>query len=300
MASRDLVGFIGIGAMGAPMVRNLVRRDFELLLHDVVSERAAALAGPSVRVASSVGEVAESARWIVTMLPSLEAIEQVALGREGLVDRMSPGSTMIEMSTSKPGLSRLISQSLAQRGVAMLDAPVSGTTPAAESATLVAMVGGTAEILELCRPVLGAMCSQIYHCGGPGQGNAMKLALNLLVHVPALAAFEAMALAVKVGLDPVTLLDLLANGPAGSPIVLFKLRKAVERDFEPGSSVHVGVKDLELAIDLAREAGVPMLLPPVALQTYDYAEQAGLGDRDSSVMITLYERLLGIRVAATE
>jgi 2-hydroxy-3-oxopropionate reductase len=122
----------------------------------------------------------------------------------------------------------------------------------------------------------------------------MKLALNLLIYVPTLAAFETAALATKVGLDPRTLLEVIKSGAANSYIVTYKLGKALEQDYVPGGSVDVAVKDLELAIELAQEAGVPMLLPPVALQPFLYARSAGLGDRDTAVLMSFYERLLGI------
>jgi 3-hydroxyisobutyrate dehydrogenase-like beta-hydroxyacid dehydrogenase len=295
-STSDTVGVIGIGAMGAPMSRNLASRGFELVLCDAVSERAQALAGPGVAVAATPREVAERARRVITILPSLEAIEQVVLGTDGVLRGARDGSVLIEMSTSLPALSRRLSDELAGRGVRMLDVPVSGTTPAAEAGTLVGMVGGEADALDDCRPVLEAVCSRLFHCGGIGQGNAMKLAINLLIYVPTLAGFEALALGAKVGLDPRTLLDVVGSGAADSYIVKFKLGKALERDFVPGGSFDVAVKDLELAVELAREAGVPMLLPSLALQAFGYAKQAGLGQQDTAALVTLYEKLLGLNI----
>lgn len=300
MSREQTVGFVGVGAMGGPMARNLRRRDFELAIHDTAPGRVQALAGPGVTAVGSPREVAERAARVVTMLPSLDAIEAVALGSDGLVHGMQPGSVLIEMSTSRPPLSRKIAAALAERGFEMLDAPVSGTTPAAESGTLIGMVGGPAETLERCRPVLEAMCSQIHHCGGPGQGNAMKLAVNLLIYVPTLAAFESMALAVRAGLRPSTLVDILEHGPAGSPIMTYKLGKAIARDFEPGSNVDIAVKDLELAIEFARETHVPMMLPSLALQVFDHAKHIGLGPQDTSAVMTFYEQLLGFRLDEAE
>ena len=294
MSRQDAVGVVGLGAMGGRMTPNIRKGGFKLVVYDVVPERVQALVGPGVSSAGSPREVAERARRVITSLPSLAAIEQVVLGPDGLIQGVGDGSVLIEMSTSLPELSRKLAGRLAERGAAMLDAPVSGTTPAAESGTLVAMVGGRPETLEDCRPVLETICSQIFHCGGPGQGNAMKLALNLLIYVPTLAAFETAALATRVGLDPRTLLEVIKSGAANSYIVTYKLGKALEQDYVPGGSVDVAVKDLELAIELAQEAGVPMLLPPVALQPFLYARSAGLGDRDTAVLMTFYEKLLGI------
>src|SRR5438046_5857436 len=155
------VGLVGVGAMGSRMGRNLVRRGFELVICDALPERTRALEGPGVTVAACPREVAERARRVISMLPSLQAIEEVAIGRDGLVAGAGEGSVLIEMSTSTPQLSRHLSAELAERGVRMLDVPVSGTTPAAESATLVGMVGGDKEVLEDCRAVLEAMCSRL-------------------------------------------------------------------------------------------------------------------------------------------
>ena len=292
----DTVGIVGLGAMGSRIAPNLRKRGFELVVYDVLPDRIRALEGDGVRGAGSPREVAEEARRIITFLPNLDAIEAVVLGERGLAEVMGPGTVLIEMSTSTPELSRRLAAVLAERGAAMLDSPVSGTTPAAETATLVAMVGGPDDALEDCRPVLEAICSQIFHCGGPGQGTAMKLALNLLVYVPVIAAFEAAALAAKVGLNPRTLLDVINSGAAKSYIIDYKLTKALARDYVPGGSVDVAVKDVELAIRMAEEAGVPMLLPPVALQSLLYAKAAGLGDQDTAILLSFYEKLLEVEI----
>jgi 3-hydroxyisobutyrate dehydrogenase-like beta-hydroxyacid dehydrogenase len=290
------VGLVGVGAMGSRMAPNLREGGFELVICDVVAERAAALAGPGVEVAPTPRAVAERASTVITMLPSLQAIEQAVLGADGLAEGFKPGSVLIEMSTSLPTLSRRLGAALAERGVQMLDSPVSGTTPAAEAGTLVAMVGGDPAVLEACRAVLAAMCSQIHHCGSQGQGNAMKLALNLLIYLPTLAGFETLALAAKCGLDLHTLVDVISSGSASSYIVEYKLNRALERDFVPGGSFDVAVKDLELALDLAHDVGVPLQLSPLALQTFSYAKTIGMGGQDTAALITLWERLLGLEM----
>ena len=282
--------------MGGRMARNLLRGGFELVICDVAPERTKALEGPGVTVAATPREVAERARRVITMLPTLHVIEEVVLGPDGFADGAGDDSVLIEMSSSKPPLSRRLAAELAARGIRMLDVPVSGTTPAAEAGTLVGLAGGEAEVLEDCRPVLDAMCSRVFHCGAVGQGNAMKLAINLLIYVPSLVGFEALALGAKVGLDPKMLLEVIGSGAADSYIVKYKLGKALERDFVPGGSIDVAVKDLELAVELAQEAGVPMLLPPLALQAFSYAKQAGLGQQDTAVLVTLFEKLLGLEI----
>lgn len=292
----DTVGVIGLGAMGSRIVPHLRKRGFELVVYDIRPERIRAVEADGIRGAASPAAVAHEARRIITFLPTLEAIEEVVLGERGLRNVMGPGTVLIEMSSSTPALSRRLAAELAQRGVAMLDAPVSGTTPAAESATLVALVGGGEDALEDCRPVLDALTSRVFHCGEVGQGNAMKLALNLLVYVPVVATFESAALAAKLGLSPQMLLEVINAGAARSYIVDYKLTKALARDYVPGGSVDVAVKDIELAIQLAQEAGVPLLLPPVALQSFLYARGAGLGSQDTAVLLSLYEKLLGITI----
>src|SRR5262249_31825617 len=149
-------------------------------------------------------------------------------------------------------------------------------------------------VLEACRPVLAALCSQIHHCGGQGQGNAMKLALNLLIYVPTLAGFETLALAAKCGLDLRTLVEVISTGSARSSIVEYKLNRALDRDFVPGGSFDVAVKALELAVDLAHQVGVPLQLSPLALQTFSYAKTIGMGGQDTAALITLWEKLLGL------
>jgi 2-hydroxy-3-oxopropionate reductase len=282
--------------MGSRMGPHLLRAGFPLTVCDLEAERVRLLERVGAVGAASPREVAARSDLTITMLPSLAAIERVVLGPDGLIEGAAPGTVVIDMSTSLPSLSQRLAAALAERDVAMLDAPVSGTTPAAESATLVAMVGGDPAVLARCRPVLETLCSRIFHCGGAGRGNAMKLALNLLVYVPTIAGFEAMALAARMGLDPATLVEVIGSGSADSYIVKYKLGKALQHDYEPGGSVDVAVKDLELAIQMAQENGVPLLLPPIALQSFLFASQAGLGEKDTAILLERYARLLGLEI----
>ena len=292
------VGIVGVGAMGSRMGRNLLKRGFRVIVYDVSADRRAEMEADGAEAAGSLADLAERAECVITMLPSLEVIESTVLGPGGLADAMPRGATYIDTSTSSPRLSRRLSAALAERGIAMLDAPVSGTTPAAEDGTLVFMVGGNRDVLERHRPVLEAMGSRIVHCGEAGQGNAMKVVVNLALFANQLGGLEAMALGAKAGLDPRAIYETICSGAADSYIFRFKGDKMLRRDWVPGANVDVGLKDVELAADLARDLGVPTLMPAAAIQVLTTAKQLGLGSQDTAAVITLYEKLLGIDVSA--
>lgn len=292
------VGIVGVGAMGSRMGRNLLEHGFGVIAYDVSPERRAEMAAAGADVAGSLADLAERSECVITMLPSLEVIESTVLGPGGLAETMPRGRTYIDTSTSSPALSRRLAAALRERGIAMLDAPVSGTTPAAEDGTLVFMVGGDPSVLERHRGVLEAMGSRIVHCGEAGQGNAMKVVVNLALFANQLGGLEAMALGVKAGLDPRAISETISSGAADSYIFRFKADKMLRRDWVPGANVDVGLKDVELAADLARDLGVPVLVPPIAIQVLTTAKQSGLGPQDTAAVITLYEKLLGIDVSA--
>ena len=292
------VGIAGVGAMGSRMGRNLLKHGFEVVAYDVSPERLAELSRHGAAAAADLADLAERAECVITMLPSLEVIEATVLGPGGLAETMPPGATYIDTSTSSPSLSRRLAAALGERGIAMLDAPVSGTTPAAEDGTLVFMVGGDAVVLERHRPVLAAMGTRIIHCGEAGQGNAMKVVVNLALFANQLGGLEAMALGARAGLEPRAIVEAISSGAADSYIFRFKADKMLRRDWVPGANVDVGLKDVELAADLARDVGVPVLVPAAAIQILTLAKRLGLGSQDTAAVITLYERLLDIDVSA--
>ena len=292
------VGMVGVGAMGSRMARNLLKHGFKVVAYDVSPERLAELAPQGAEAATGLADVAERAECVITMLPNLEVIESTVLGPGGLAETMPRGRTYIDTSTSSHRLSRRLAAALRERGIAMLDAPVSGTTPAAEDATLLFMVGGDQEVLERHRPVLAAMGTRIIHCGETGQGNAMKVVVNLALFASQIGGLEAMALGTKAGLNPRAIVEAITSGAADSYIFRFKADKILRRDWVPGANVEVGLKDVELAADLARDLDVPVLVPPMAIQLFTTAKRLGLGQQDSAAIITLYEQLLDIDVSA--
>ncbi|MCC7106479.1 MAG: NAD(P)-dependent oxidoreductase, partial [Chloroflexi bacterium] len=202
----------------------------------------------------------------------------------------------IDTCTSIPELTRRLASEAAARGVRYVDAPLSGTTPAAEAGTLVVMAGGEGDVVEDCKPIYDAIGSKTVHCGPTGNGHAMKLVINSVLLVTQLAGYEGMALGVKLGLDADQIYDVLRSGAADSYINRFKLDKALRRDFSTAGSVGICIKDLDLANAMARGANIPLLLAPIAQQPYMAAKQAGFNEEDSAALIKLYERMLHIEV----
>jgi len=290
------VGFIGLGNMGRPMALNLVKHGFPLIVHDIDPAKVEPLRARGAVVADSPERVAAAADRTICLVETTAQAEAVIAGPHGIVRTARPGHIVICMSTIDPFAARRLAETLAQSGVAMLDAPVSGGTERAVTGELSIIAGGAPETFEACRDLFKAMGTQLFHVGGLGQGLAMKLVNNMLVQVNLVAVAEALVMGVKAGLDPRTIYEVVSVSTGTSSAFERGVPKILAREFAPGGTMDVYYKDQELETAFAKQLGVPLLLANVTQQVYQMARAAGLGQQDGTAIIQVLEKLAGVRV----
>ncbi len=297
--NRPQLGFVGVGAMGLPMARNLLRAGFPLAFctsRDAAAEELAATGG--VRLADAAA-VAAWGSILLTCLPADAEIEATLLGAGDALAALRSGGTLIELSTASPALMRRLGERAAERGVAMLDAPVSGGISGAEAATLAIMVGGEAEALAACRPIFAAIGKHIYHVGPVGMGKVFKLCNQYLAGATTALVGEALTLGALAGADLPLLVEVIAASSGASralggaaPHLLATTPPAV------GFRLDLMRKDLGLALALGAETRAPLATGAVAHQLYGAASAAGMGDRNFTELGTLLARIVGATLAA--
>jgi len=289
------VGFIGVGNMGNPMAGNVLK-SFPLTVFDKNPNAMSNLIAAGAQKAGSSQEVLERAEIVMTCLPASPDVEALYLDAGGLVERAKPGTILIDLSSVLPSTPRKIEPRATQRGVHFLEAPVSGGVSGAKAATLAVMVGGDAQVLERARPVLRAIGPNIFHVGPVGAGNTVKAINNMMASVNSCAMMEGLALGVKAGLDPMIVYEVVKASSGGSK-ALERIPKAlIPRDFEPGFKVALMNKDLDTFNTIAKELHVPVSFSNVAQRYQQAALAAGLGEQDTSVVMTVIERLAAVQV----
>jgi 2-hydroxy-3-oxopropionate reductase len=256
--------------------------------------REAAAAG--AKLASTPKEVAERTDVIITMLPNSPQVKEVVLGADGIVEGAGEGTVVIDMSSIAPLVSREICGVLAQRGIEMLDAPVSGGEPKAIEGTLSVMVGGKKEVFEACFDIMKAMAASVVHTGEIGAGNITKLANQVIVALNIAAMSEALVLASKAGVEPELVYQAIRGGLAGSTVLDAKAPLVLDRKFNPGFRVNLHIKDLANALGTSREMGVPLPLTAAVMEMMQALKTDGLGDADHSALVQFYEKLAKIEV----
>lgn len=292
------VGFVGLGNMGRPMALNLVKRGFALVVHDIDPPKVQPLRAQGATVVESAEQVAAASSRMICMVETTAQAESVITGERGFIRGAVHGSTVICMSTIDPLVARRMGDELGGRGVAMLDAPVSGGTERAISGELSIIAGGEPATFEACRDLFGAMGTKLFHVGGLGQGLAMKLVNNMLVQVNTVAVAEALVMGVKAGLDPNTIYEVVRVSTGTSYAFDARVPKILARDFSPTGTVDISYKDQELETAFAKQLGVPLLLASVSQQVYQMARAAGLGKEDGTAIVKVLERLAGVHVTA--
>jgi 3-hydroxyisobutyrate dehydrogenase len=290
------VGFIGLGNMGRPMALNLVRHGFPLIVHDIDAAKVEPLRARGARVEASPERVAASAARTICMVETTAQAESVIAGERGIARGAGPGHIVVCMSTIDPFAARRLGDALAARGMAMVDAPVSGGTERAASGELSIIGGGARDTFEACRDLFQAMGSNVFHVGGLGQGLAMKLVNNMLVQVNTVAVAEALVMGVKAGLDPQAIYDVIRVSTGTSFAFERGVPRILARDFAPGGTVDIAFKDQELETAFAKQLGVPVLLANVSQQVYQMARAAGLNKEDGNAIVKVLEQLAGVKV----
>ncbi|MFN0074092.1 MAG: NAD(P)-dependent oxidoreductase [Chloroflexota bacterium] len=291
-----IVGVIGLGKMGRPMAENLLKAGFDVVVHNrsrgVVDELAARGAWPAV----SAAEVGQRADVVLTVLPTLDAVQTIFLGEDGLVSQARPGQILIDHSTVSPNLSRQIAEAARAAGAGFLDVPVSGGPAGALSATLTMMAGGDRATFDAAQPVLTALGRNIHYCGPSGSGTVVKLVNQLLVGIHTAAAAEALVFGTKAGADPQVLLDVIGSSFGGSTMLNRNTPLVLQRKFEPATSIRLILKDLGVIRELGGDLDTRLLLTSLAEQLFIEARGLGYQDNDMSAMVLPLERIAGVEV----
>jgi len=291
------IGFVGIGSMGTPMSINLLRAGYELTVYDIQEEAMEAPVQLGAKAAASPKEVAQASDIVLTSLPTPEAVEAVALGVDGVLEGARKGSILIDTSTISPSLIKKVAAEAREKGMDVLEAPVSGGVIGAEAGTLTVIVGGDKAVFERCQEVLKVIGENIYHVGDVGSGNTVKLVNNLLSISNLAVMSEGMVLGVKAGVDPETLYHVIKVSSGSSNALEVKLpRKIAKGEFDAGFAMDLACKDLGLALDLGREIGVPLLITGVVRQVYELARARGMGRLDQTAIIKLLEEAAQVEV----
>lgn len=294
MAER--IGFIGLGIMGKPMARNLVKAGYSLTVYDVVGERMEELVTDRSKGASSSREVAAGSDKIITMLPDSADSEMAILGPGGVLEGAQPGAIVIDMSSIAPLVSQRIARQCAAKGVEMLDAPVSGGEPGAINARLAIMVGGKQEVFDKCYDLLKTMGSNVVLTGSIGAGGVTKLANQIIVAANIEALSEALVLAQKAGVDPEKVFNAIRGGLAGSAVMEAKGPMMLDRNFRAGFRVRLHQKDLRNVLQTAQELNVPLPVTALLQQMLGALVNDGEAEADHSAILHFVEGLAKVEV----
>lgn len=290
------VGYIGLGLMGAPMARNLLKNGHQLVVHNRSQAVVQELVAEGAIKAHSPRQVAEQVDVVFTNLPDSPDVEMVVLGKEGIVEGAHEGLIWVDNSTIKPETARELAKKLAAHGIAALDAPVSGGQIGAIAGTLTIMVGGDYSAFERVMPLLEAIGKTITYIGEAGAGQIAKVANQIIVGGTMVAMAEALVLAQKSGVDPAKVVQAISKGAAQCWSLDVKPAKLFSRDLSPGFKAHMQAKDLKICVDTGRTYAVPLYLTAAAHQMYEAMVAMGNGELDNSAVITVLEALSGVTV----
>jgi 2-hydroxy-3-oxopropionate reductase len=289
MAER--VGFIGLGIMGRPMALNVLRAGWDLAVHARRPESMEPLAAAGAATCASPAEVARHADILFTMVADTADVEQVILGPEGVIEGAIPGAVLVDMSTISPAVTRTIAARLRERGLAMLDAPVSGGEAGAIAGTLSIMVGGAAEVFDRVRPLFAAMGRNIVHVGGSGAGQVCKSCNQIVVGATIVGVAEAILLARASGVDPARVREALLGGFAASRILEVHGQRMIDGNFAPGFKARLHQKDMRIVGESALELGLALPSAATIAQYLNALVGQGLGEEDSAAIYKVLEAM---------
>ena len=294
------IGFIGLGIMGKPMAKNLMKAGHELVVYDVIAANVDNVVAAGAQAGASSKDVAEQCSFIITMLPNSPHVKTVVMGENGVLEGAQAGTVLVDMSSIAPLASQEIAAACGEKGVKMLDAPVSGGEPKAIDGTLAIMVGGDKELFDQVKDVLAVMGSSVVYCGTIGAGNTTKLANQIIVAANIAACAEAFILAKKAGVDPAVVFEAIKGGLAGSTVMNAKVPMMLERDFNPGFKIDLHIKDLNTAIDTGHGVGSPLPLTAQVMEMMQWLRKEKCGQDDHSALAKYYEYLAGVKIVPNE
>ncbi|MFB3886260.1 MAG: NAD(P)-dependent oxidoreductase [Thermodesulfobacteriota bacterium] len=291
---RPKIGFIGLGNMGGPMARNIVKAGYPLTVFDLKKALVAALVKEGAQAAASAREVGQSSEVILTSLPSPEASEAVWLGKGGVLEGAKPKSIFVELSTVHPDFVKTLYARASGKGIDVVDAGISGGVKGAEDATLTIMVGGKRDIFEKVLPTLQVIGKKIYHVGDIGAGMIVKLVNNAIGHINVVAFIECVSVGLKAGIDIQTLYEVISQGTGSSKQFETRFKdRIMKKNYEAGMKLDLVYKDSKLMEDLASQLGMPAFLAGVAHQVFEMGRSRGMGEKDYAALMELWDEFRG-------
>lgn len=290
------IGFIGLGIMGKPMSKNLIKAGYELIVVDRNQAAVEEVVGAGAKSAATAKAAAEQADIIITMLPNSPHVKEVVLGENGIIEGARKGTIFIDMSSIAPLVSRELAEKLAEKGIEMLDAPVSGGEPKAIDGTMSVMVGGKQDVFDKCYPIMKAMAGSVVRTGEVGAGNVTKLANQVIVALNIAAVSEALVLASKAGVEPDLVYQAIRGGLAGSTVLDAKAPLMMDRKFDPGFRINLHIKDLANVLETSHGMGVPLPLTAAVMEMMQALKVDGMGDADHGSLVRYYEKMAKVEV----
>jgi len=290
------IGFIGLGIMGKPMAHNILKAGFELVVCSRTQSSVDELVAAGATSADTPQELATQVDLVITMLPNSPEVKEVILGPNGVIHGARPSCIVADMSSIAPLVSQAIAASLAEKGIEMLDAPVSGGQPKAIEGTLSVMVGGKQEFFDRCVPVFKAMAASVVRVGNIGAGNVTKLANQVIVALNIAALSEAMVLAAKAGVEPELVYQAIRGGLAGSTVMEAKAPLMLDRKFNPGFKINLHIKDLKNALETSNDVGAPLPLTAFVMDIMQGLKE-DFGDSDHGAIVRHFEKQASIELS---
>lgn len=290
------IGFIGLGIMGKPMSKNLLKGGYEVVVYNRSKPSVDEVVALGAESAASPKEVAEKSDVIITMLPNSPQVLSACLDEGGIIEGAKEGTIVIDMSSIDPLKSRELSEALAVKGIELLDAPVSGGQPKAIDGTMSVMVGGKKEVFDKCYDIMKTMAGSVVYVGGIGAGNVTKLANQIIVALNIAAMSEAFTLATKAGVDPDLVYQAIRGGLAGSTVLDAKAPLVMDRKFEPGFRIELHIKDLQNVLDTSHELGTSLPLTAQVMEIMQALKADGNEKDDHCGIIKYYEKMNNITV----
>ena len=295
MADKQRIGWIGLGKMGVPMSKNLVKKGYSVTVYNRTKDKTKELAAEGAKVADSPKALAAASDVIISMISDDAVLEEVSTGKNGAFEGAKAGAIYIDMSTVSPVASARVAESAQKKGIKYLRAPVSGSTVLATSGTLTIFASGPKEAYDQCTEIFGAMGQKVFHVGNGDEARYLKLLLNMMVGITAAMTGEALTFGEKGGMDWNQMIDIIGASVVASPLIGYKAQLLKSRNFAPAFTVDQIAKDFDIALDTGKAANVPMPITAMARQFFGAMKAKGKGNLDFFGFVTLLEELAGIK-----
>lgn len=295
MADKQRIGWIGLGKMGVPMSKNLVKKGYSVTVYNRTKDKTKELAAEGAKVADSPKALAAASDVIISMISDDAVLEEVSTGKNGAFEGAKAGAIYIDMSTVSPVASARVAEIAQKKGIKYLRAPVSGSTVLAASGTLTIFASGPKEAYDQCTEIFGAMGQKVFHVGNGDEARYLKLLLNMMVGITAAMTGEALTFGEKGGMDWNQMIDIIGASVVASPLIGYKAQLLKSRNFAPAFTVDQIAKDFDIALDTGKAANVPMPITAMARQFFGAMKAKGKGNLDFFGFVTLLEELAGIK-----